>query len=208
MRERGIGWQLIKKLFYSGADAFPRGDSGNASFNTISIIVWSRQVSLAGVLSLKKEGTLMFEKLSRICLVTGCFFFAYGGNAQEVVHALAGTVSSIDAAAKTLTVKTDDGSEGLFRAETDSKTSLEFSKDVRAETTPAAKFTRSGAEVIVYYFGGGYLERTCCRGTGSWCRPIHQDERNGYEVRQTPTIWSLLKMAWGLNTRSPSIPRQ
>jgi hypothetical protein len=81
-------------------------------------------------------------------------------NAQEVVHALAGTVSSIDAAAKTLTVKTDDGSEGLFKAETDSKTPLEFNKDVRAETTPAAKFTRTGAEVVVYYFGGGFLERT------------------------------------------------
>ncbi len=75
--------------------------------------------------------------------------------AQEIVHALAGTVSAVDATAKTVTVKTDDGSEGLFKDSTDSKIPIEFNKDLRAQTTAADAFAKTGTSVIVYYFGDG-----------------------------------------------------
>ncbi len=52
----------------------------------------------------------------KLCLIVGCFSLAtLSATAQEVVHALCGTVRSIDSSAKTITVSTDDGSEGLFR---------------------------------------------------------------------------------------------
>ena len=73
--------------------------------------------------------------------------------AQEVVHALVGTVSVIDATAKTITVKTEDGSEGLFKDSTGSKIAIDFNKDLRAQTTAADAFTKTGTKVIVYYFG-------------------------------------------------------
>lgn len=92
----------------------------------------------------------------RACLLVGCFLPAtFAANAQEVVHALCGTVSSINSTAKTITVSTDDGSEGLFKDLTKSNVSLDFDKKIRAAATTADSFTKNGVRVIVYYFGGG-----------------------------------------------------
>ena len=80
---------------------------------------------------------------------------AFAANAQEVVHALAGTVTYINPTSKTIIINTDDGSEPLFKAMTASNMSLDFAKDIRANSTPADTFTKKGAHVIVYYFGDG-----------------------------------------------------
>lgn len=74
--------------------------------------------------------------------------------AQEVVHALTGTVSSIDAADKTITMFLDGGTQGIFRDMTNQKVSLSVDKKVLADTTTPDEFKRSGAYVIVFYFGG------------------------------------------------------
>lgn len=75
--------------------------------------------------------------------------------AQEVVHALSGTLSSVDPAAKTITVLTDDGSGGTFKDMTNSKTPIEFDKRLRADATPADAFKGKQGRVIVFYFGEG-----------------------------------------------------
>jgi hypothetical protein len=77
-------------------------------------------------------------------------------NAQEVVHALSGTVSAINPTAKTIVIKTNDDSFGLFKELTKSNVSLLFDKDIRSRSTPADAFKDNGAQVIVYYFGGGF----------------------------------------------------
>lgn len=98
----------------------------------------------------------MDTKVMKACLVVCCLSVApLQGIAQETVHALAGTLTAIDAAAKTITVKTDDGSEGLFKDDTDSKVKIEFDKNLRAQTTAADAFAGTGVRVIVYYFGVG-----------------------------------------------------
>jgi outer membrane lipoprotein-sorting protein len=90
----------------------------------------------------------------KVCLLVGCFLpAAFAATAQEVVHALWGTVRSINSTAKTITVATDDGSEGLFQDFTKSNISLDFDKKIRAEATTANAFTKNGVRVIVYYFG-------------------------------------------------------
>ncbi len=84
-------------------------------------------------------------------------------NAQEVVHALSGTVSAIQPDTKTIIIKTNDGSDGLFKDLTRSNVSLLFDKEIRSRTTPADAFKHQGAQVIVYYIGGGfgaYADRT------------------------------------------------
>ena len=92
----------------------------------------------------------------KVYLLVGYFFLAtLAATAQEVVHALIGTVSSIDPTAKTITVKTDDGSLGLFKDLINSKTRIEFDKNVRKDATAAEEFKKSGTHVIVYYFGLG-----------------------------------------------------
>lgn len=99
----------------------------------------------------------MLGRCFRICLVIGFFMTAsLVVNAQEVVHALCGTVSAINPIAKTIIIKTNDGSNGLFKDMTKSNVSLLFDKDIRSHATPADAFTKKGAQVIVYYFGGGF----------------------------------------------------
>jgi hypothetical protein len=92
----------------------------------------------------------------KTCILAACFLLvSVAATAQEVVHALTGTVTSIDASAKTITIYTDNRSEGLFKDMTNSKTLLEFDKDIRANATAVDSFKMKGAYVIVFYFGGG-----------------------------------------------------
>ncbi len=96
----------------------------------------------------------MRKRCSLCCLLAGCFLPATSAAiAQEVVHALCGTVRAINPPAKTITVTTDDGSEGLFKDFVEHRTSLDFDKRIRAEAMSADAFAENGARVIVYYFG-------------------------------------------------------
>ena len=73
--------------------------------------------------------------------------------AQEVVHALTGTVSAINSAAKTITVFQDNGFRGVYNVLSDPKTRISFDRKIEAETTAADAFKNKGAYVIVFYFG-------------------------------------------------------
>lgn len=100
----------------------------------------------------------MKRGLLRFSIFVGCFLLVtFAATAQEVVHALVGTASSIDPAAKTITVKTDDGSESIFKDLINSNTRIEFDKNVRKDAITADEFRKSGAHVIVYYFGMGNM---------------------------------------------------
>jgi hypothetical protein len=74
--------------------------------------------------------------------------------AQEVVHALTGTVSSIDPVGKTITLFLDGGSEGVFKDMTHAKTPLSVDKKLLVDATMVDAFKQKGAYVIVFYFGG------------------------------------------------------
>jgi hypothetical protein len=101
-----------------------------------------------------RQEPFMTKLTLRVCfLALGFFSTCLVVSAQEIVHALAGTVTAINLTAKTITVTTDDGSEGLFKDATDSRKSVEFSKNIRAEATPAAEFKASGMRAIVFYYG-------------------------------------------------------
>jgi hypothetical protein len=96
----------------------------------------------------------MLRSFSQACWLVGFFALAAcAANAQEVVHALSGVVYSVNPTRKIIDIKTDDGSEGLFKDLTNSSVSLDFDKDVRADSTLAGDFNKKGANVIVYYFG-------------------------------------------------------
>ncbi|MGA2850527.1 MAG: hypothetical protein ABSE46_16135 [Terracidiphilus sp.] len=96
----------------------------------------------------------MWRGFLKTLVLIGCVSLAsVFASAQEVVHALSGTVSNVNLSAKTITVNTDDGSEGTFKAMTDPKTRVEFDKTLRADATDAEAFKTKGTRVIVYYFG-------------------------------------------------------
>ncbi|MGC1422319.1 MAG: hypothetical protein WA354_10740 [Terracidiphilus sp.] len=97
----------------------------------------------------------MRDSLKTLILV-GCILpFAVSATAQEVVHALTGTVRSIDPASKTITIFTDNGSEGLFKDLTNPKLKVDFDKKLRTDTSNVDTFKGAGAYVIVFYFGDG-----------------------------------------------------
>jgi hypothetical protein len=79
--------------------------------------------------------------------------------AQEVVHALTGTVRFVDANSKTITVITDDKSEGQFKDLTDSKPPAEFDKRTGDGAAGAITSDKVGEYVIVFYYGGGEMRR-------------------------------------------------
>ena len=92
----------------------------------------------------------------RLCLLAAAVApLSLSVSGQEVVHALAGTVTAIDGAAKTIKIQTDDGSEGLFKDATGGGHSVDFDKSVRRESTPATAFKDSGKRVLVFYYGNG-----------------------------------------------------
>jgi hypothetical protein len=72
---------------------------------------------------------------------------------QEIVHALCGTVSSINPAAKTITLFQDSGSPATFSIKSTSGTRIAFDKKVANEVTAAKEFQKQGAYVILFYYG-------------------------------------------------------
>ena len=90
------------------------------------------------------------------CAFAGCIVFAsLPLAAQEVIHALTGTVISINDKAKTITVLQDSGSKAVFKEMSNAKTPIAFDKGVANETTSASAFNEKGAYSIVFYFGIG-----------------------------------------------------
>lgn len=96
----------------------------------------------------------MFKRVaSRVAFVLCVAGFCCLAPAQEVVHALTGTVSSIDPSSKTITLFLDGGSQGVFQDMTNSKIKLSVDKKVLADTTTPDEFKKQGAYVVVFYFG-------------------------------------------------------
>jgi hypothetical protein len=100
---------------------------------------------------------VMFGRLCTLCLLVASFSLCnIAAIAQEVVHALTGTVTSMNPG-KSIKVDTDEGPEVDFQDMTKANIPLEFDKDLRAQATSADRFNTKGTHVIVYYFGEGDL---------------------------------------------------
>ena len=88
------------------------------------------------------------------CVFAGCLgSLTLAANAQQVVHALTGTVSSVDDLSKTLIVFQDSGVEGQFKDMTNAKTHIVVDKKIALDATASDAVKKKGAYVIVFYFG-------------------------------------------------------
>ncbi|HTB96024.1 MAG TPA: hypothetical protein VK716_03380 [Terracidiphilus sp.] len=103
----------------------------------------------------------MLNRFSVACFIAGCLgLVSLPLAAQEVVHALTGTVSSVDAAQKTVTLLQDTGSTAVFQDKTNGKMPSSFDKKIHAENTEADAFKKSGAYAIVFFCYGQNDART------------------------------------------------
>jgi hypothetical protein len=103
---------------------------------------------------------LMLRRFVSTCLFAGCLVFLPAASAQEIIHALTGTVASINSAAKTISVLQDNGTRRDFDLLTNPKTRIAFDKRIEAESTAAASFDKQGAYVIVFFYYGQGEART------------------------------------------------
>src|SRR5215470_15170609 len=87
-------------------------------------------------------------------IVVGCFgLISAAATAQQVVHALTGTVSSINSSTKTITVFQDNGTQSDFTDATGEKAHLSIDKKVALDTSAGEVFKKTGAYVVVLYYG-------------------------------------------------------
>ena len=93
--------------------------------------------------------------LNTFILVGSISIVPLAAAAQEVVHAIVGSVVSINSTTKTISVKTDDGVTSIFKEMIDAKIPLQFDKNIRTDATAAEEFQKSGIRAIVYYYGYG-----------------------------------------------------
>jgi hypothetical protein len=97
----------------------------------------------------------MIKQIFRTCFFATCFaLVATVVQAQEMVHALSGTVKSINAKIGMTQIETDDGSSSHFRwllfADAEA---VNFDKTISANAVTPDKFTATGHHVVVYYYG-------------------------------------------------------
>jgi hypothetical protein len=96
----------------------------------------------------------MLKAICFSCVFAGCLgSLTVAAHAQQVVHALTGTVSGTDDLSKTLIVFQDTGSVGQFKDMTSGKTRVVIDKKIALDTTAAEADKKKGTYVIVFYYG-------------------------------------------------------
>src|ERR1039458_5253828 len=94
----------------------------------------------------------------KVLVIATCFsVVTSAAMAQEMVHALSGTVVSVNPKIKMTEINTDNGTSGHFEWLKKTGTEINFDKNVRADAVEADKFTDKGAHVIVYFVGDGQV---------------------------------------------------
>jgi hypothetical protein len=118
-----------------------------------------RKTSLHVILKMKGYGmsTIWMKRFFLLAFVSAACSAIY---AQEIVHAVTGVVTSLDPANNTITIKTNDGSDGVFKYQKTLRTNLVFDKEVRNGTTEPASFNKIGDHVVAYFVDQGFVNRT------------------------------------------------
>jgi hypothetical protein len=79
---------------------------------------------------------------------------------QQIVHGTSGMATAVDPATGTITIKTTDGSDEVFKYQKAAKQNVVFDKDIRSGTIAPADFNKIGDHVVVYYIDQGFVNRT------------------------------------------------
>ena len=96
----------------------------------------------------------MLRMLRCACVAVGCLCLIGGvAGAQEVIHAMTGTIRSVDPAQKAFTLFKDSGSLITFKDLNDSKLRTVNDAKVFSDATAAQAFDKRDAYVIVFYYG-------------------------------------------------------
>jgi len=97
------------------------------------------------------------KTISKALLLMCALALAGSALAQDVVHAVAGAVTRVDKAGKTVAIKTADGSEQVFRftEHTAIRTSVAAAKGAKMGALDTYFAGKEGTRVVVRYMGKG-----------------------------------------------------
>jgi hypothetical protein len=70
-----------------------------------------------------------------------------------VVHAVSGTVKSVNSKAKTMTLAVDQADDMQFKIQSGPAPALNFDPELRGDAIDASKFNGAGDFVVVYFYG-------------------------------------------------------
>jgi hypothetical protein len=73
--------------------------------------------------------------------------------AQEIVHAMVGTVTEVDPTSSSITLQLSDRASASFDFKPDLSAPVSFDKTLREEPETASKLPTMATHVIVYYYG-------------------------------------------------------
>jgi hypothetical protein len=102
----------------------------------------------------------MLRAFVRVCLLSSLAVFPIVSNAQELIHAITGTVASINSGSKTISVLQDNGTQAEYQLNMNAKTRIAFDKRIEAQSTAAGTFDKQGAYAIVFFYYGKGDTRT------------------------------------------------
>ena len=114
-------------------------------------------------------------------LIGYCFLPTLAATAQEVVHALCGTVRSINPINKTIAVGMNNGTVMLFNESTKSKASLDFDKGIVHEEW--------GPRNPLLLRERRYADRSCIGGSGH--RAIRREKRHSRQIDSRERVLTL-----------------
>ncbi len=97
------------------------------------------------------------KTISKALLLMCAVALASSALAQDVVHAVAGAVTHVDKAGKTIAIKATDGSEQVFKftERTAIRTSIETEKGAKRGALDTYFAGKEGTKVVVRYIGKG-----------------------------------------------------
>lgn len=97
------------------------------------------------------------SKLLSVLLLLSAVVFTGSAIAQDVVHAVAGAVTKVDKTAKTIAIKTADGTEHVFKftERTAIRTSTEAAQGAKTGALDTYFAGKEGTHVVVRYIGKG-----------------------------------------------------
>ncbi len=98
-----------------------------------------------------QKQTLIGLSIAALCLCAA----APAARAQQMVHAMAGTVASVMPNLKMIEITTNDGGDSHFQWVHSDKDHLNFDKNVSADAAPVNASAVKGNHIILYYIGDG-----------------------------------------------------
>lgn len=133
---------------------------------------------------------MMIGSIKGLALVTILAFAGPSLLAQEIVHAVAGTIARIDPTNSSITLQLPDKKTVSFDSKPNLSAPISFDKTLRDESTMASGLLKEADHVIVYYYGLSPAIAVSVRGLGKEIEAITGTIVGISETNRTITIQS------------------